>query len=183
MEVFSTVDEFSLNVTSTSQNIARGSLLNSSRWQLSEDIVGPLLATIIGIEFILSLPSNFFIFAHTLAYGRKSTMKSSTIFLCNIALSNLTMSLLYMPLVVVAASAGEWLFGSTDYARNALCQFHGFVFAYSTTVSSHIITCISIDRFLSIVKPVFHHKCFTWKTSFLIMMLIWVRQLIIICMS
>ena len=152
------------------------SALNISRWKLGEEVNGPVLATFVALELTLSVPSNFFILIYTPAYGKKSYMKSSTVFLFCLALSNITMSLLYMPFVVIAAASEEWVFGGTDFMRQALCQFHGFLFIYLLSVSVHILALLSVDRFLSIVKPEIHQKFLTWKTSVGIMVIIGVRH-------
>jgi len=151
------------------------STLNVSRWELGKEVNGPVLATFVLLECTLSVPSNLFILIYTVAYGRKSYMKSSTIFLFCLALSNLSVALLYMPFVVVAAASEEWIFGGTDFMRQALCQFHGFLFIYAVSISSNVLALLSVDRFLSIVKPEFHQKYFTWKTTIGIMVFIGVR--------
>lgn len=171
---FSTSFFTTTEAVATTANVTASASLNSSRWQLSESIEGPVLATLVGVEFILSLLSNLFILAHTLYHSRESFKKSSTIFLFSLALSNLLTSLLYMFFVIISTSAEEWIFGPTDIVRNILCQLHGFIFAYFTTISIHTLSVISFDRFLSIVKPNFHQRFFTWKVALGIMMFIWV---------
>ena len=145
-------------------------------YTLNEGIHGPVIATFVGVEFILSLAINLFIVLHTCIdeNGRKSSKKSSTIFLFGLALSNLMMAVLYMPFVIIASGAEEWIFGSTDESRNVLCQIHGFIFAYATSTAIHTIAAISFDRFLFIVKPHLHRRFMTWKMSLSILVFIWV---------
>ena len=86
------------------------------------------------------------------------------------------MTLLYMPFTIVASSAGEWIFGTTDYTRDILCQIHGFVLAYSVIVSGQTLAVISVDRFLYIVKSNVYFKIMTWKAGFALMAIIWVSS-------
>ena len=94
--------------------------------------------------------------------------------LFNLALINLLMTVLYMPLMVVASAAGEWIIGQSDNERDILCQITAFVFAYTVGVSIHTLAAISFDRFLSIVKPHHHRKYMTWKVALGIVVFIWV---------
>ena len=151
-----------------------GGDLNSSKWLLAEDLVGPALAAFVGLEFLLAVPLNMFIVAHTLYYAHKG-MKSSSFLLFMLSLVNLLMALLYLPFWTAAAAAEEWFFGSTDHVRRVLCQIIGFVSVFLSVASIHILAVISIDRFLSIVKPHFHKRYMTWKTSLAIMAALWVR--------
>ena len=164
----------SLELSSLEQVASGRSSLNSSRWLLAEDIHGPLIAAFVGMEFFLAVPTNIFIIVHTVLNGRKSLKKTSTFLLFILALINLLMSVLYMPFYIASSGAGFWLFGCTDHTRNILCQIHGFIFVYLMVASIHILAVISIDRFLSIVKPHIHKKYMTWKVSLGIMAILWV---------
>ena len=79
------------------------------------------------------------------------------------------MTVLFMPFMVVASAAEEWIFG------RALCQITAFIFAYTVGISIHTLAAISFDRFLSIVKPHHHKKYMTWKVALGIVIFIWVR--------
>ena len=148
--------------------------LNISRWQLDESIQGPIIATFVGIEFILSFLSNLFILTYSLIHARQSLNNSSTIFLFNLSLSNLFLTVFYMLFYVISSGAEEWIFGNTDFIRNILCQFHGFIFGYTTSISLSTLAIISIDRFLNIVKPHLHQKFLTYKVALGIVVLLWV---------
>ena len=147
--------------------------LNSTIWLLGE-VSGPAIAVVVCIEFLLGFPSNLFIIIHTLRYGKECINKPSTFLFFILALSNLLMILLYWPFWIVSSAAEEWLFGSTDYTRDILCQIQGFVFVYLIVASLHTLAVISVDRFLNIVKPQIHKKYMTWKVSLGIMAILWV---------
>ena len=153
-----------------------------SMWCLNEELVGPLIAFFTTIIFILSLIINLFICIYTLSHP-KSLKKSSTMFLFNLALINLLMTVLFMPFMVVASAAEEWIIGQLYTERDVLCETTAFIFAYTVGVSVHTLAAISFDRFLSIVKPHHHKKYMTWKVALGIVIFIWVSFRIIISMS
>ena len=118
--------------------------LNTSRWKSSEDIHGPVIVFFVSLEFLLSLPSNIF------------------------------MTLFYMPFVIVASSAGEWIFGGTDHSREIVCQIHGYIHMCANTVSVFTLAAVSFDHFLNIVKASIYSKIMTWKFAIGIITIIWV---------
>ena len=143
------------------------------RWCLNEELIGPLIAVSTGIILILSLVINLFICVYTLSHP-KSLKKSSTMLLLNLALVNLLMTVLFMPFMVVASAAEEWIIGQSDTERDVLCQINAFIFAYTVGVSVHTLAAISFDRFLSIVKPHHHKRYMTWRITLGIVTFIWV---------
>ena len=136
----------------------------TSDFTVSEAIIGPLLATVVALEMVLALLANLFIVVCTLCVPR-TLRKPSTIFLLNLALSNLIMSTLFMPFTVVTAGVGEWMAGANTAQKSGLCSFVGFVFSFSVSASVHTLAAISFDRFLFIVKPLRYRQIMTpWVT-------------------
>ena len=154
--------------------INRTVLLEECRWCLNEELIGPLIAFFTLVILILSLTSNLLICVYTVTHA-KSLKKSSTLFLFNLALVNLLMTVLYMPLMVIASAAEEWIIGQSDRERDILCQITAFIFAYTVGISIHTLAAISFDRFLSIVKPHYHKKYMTWRIALGVVVVIWVR--------
>ena len=148
--------------------------LNLTKWLLDEDINGAVLASFVAIEFLLSLPISLFILVHSIYNAKETLRKSSTIFFFSFILSNLLMVVFYMPFTIAAASAGEWIFGSTDAVRNIFCHIHGFIFVYGTVISFDTLSVISVDRFLTVARSDFHKKFMTWKVAHGIMVFVWV---------
>ena len=147
-------------------------------WKLAEELVGPVIAVFVSVELVLSLVANVFVCVHTLS-NRKSLRKSSTIFLLNLSLANLLMTVLYMPSVIVASAAKEWIFGQTDEARDITCQLFAFVFIYMVGLSLYTLAAISLDRFLSIVKPQYHKRWMTPLVAFGMVIFIWVFSAVV----
>lgn len=151
--------------------------LTTCKWCLHENLVGPAIAVFVGIEFILALLANSFIIIQTLSKGRKMLSKSSTVLLFNLALSNLTIAVFYMPFVIISMFAEEWIIGTSDGIRERVCEFNGFVYAYASSIALHTLAAVSFDRFLSIVQPHLHQRFMTWKTALGIVIFIWVSTL------
>lgn len=155
------------------------SSLNTSIWQLENNIEGSVLASFIAMEFLLSLIFNLFIVVQTIRHQSRKNLKKSSIFLLFIlALTNLCVTLLYLPFTIVASGAREWIFGASDTIRSIVCQTSGFIITYLSTASIHTLAVISIDRFLSITKPTLHRRIMTWKFALGILTLLWVRILL-----
>jgi len=155
-----------------------GSNLNTCRWILEDNIEGPIVATFIGVEFVLSLIFNLFIVGHTLHNhrSRKNLRKSSIFLLFVLAVTNLMFTVVYLPFTVVASGSREWIFGRTDLERHVVCQINGFVLIYFSIAAVHTLAVISIDRCLSIEKPALHRRFMTWKVALSILILLWVRM-------
>ena len=81
--------------------------LNNS-FTLSEDINGPLLAAVIGIEMLAGLITNSFVLVVTFCY-LKDWKQPAIIFLTNMLLNNLVIILLVMPFSIITAASGGWI--------------------------------------------------------------------------
>ena len=143
-------------------------------WCLREELIGALIAVSTGIILILSLITNLFICIYTLSHP-KSLKKSSTVFLFNLAFINLLITVLFMPFLVVASAAEEWIIGHSDEERTIFCQITAYNFAYTVGISVQTLAAISLDRCLTFVKPNHHKKYMTWKFAIGIVVFIWVR--------
>jgi len=150
--------------------------LNSTKWKLSEEIHGAVISFFISLELLLSLPANAFIVIHFVYCRKKSYKKSGIILMFCLALGNLLMSVFYMPFVIVASGAGEWVFGATDFSRHVFCQIHGFVHMCANTVSVFTLAAISLDRCLNIVKANIHGSFMNWRSAVAISTAIWVSN-------
>ncbi len=144
-------------------------------WTFDMELKAPAIAFIVLLHLLLALPTNLFVVIYSLSHCR-DFKQGATILLFCLAVSNLIMALLYMPFVVVATSADEWIFGNTDHIRQVLCHMHGFVYELSITVTNHVIVVISIERFLYIVKVHLHSKIMSWKVITVIMAAVWVSN-------
>ena len=136
--------------------------LDNDNFTFSKELNGQILAVVVGIETVAALLANSFVFIFTL-FNMKVLKQPSNMFLTNLVLGNLIMTILYMIPVFVTTTIGEWVFGQTLEQRNASCQFAGFLYSHNVYLTSITFAIISVDRFLFIVKPL-AHKTFmkTW---------------------
>uniref|UniRef100_A0A1X7TV53 G-protein coupled receptors family 1 profile domain-containing protein n=1 Tax=Amphimedon queenslandica TaxID=400682 RepID=A0A1X7TV53_AMPQE len=71
-------------------------------------------------------------------------------------LAHLVLNLLYLPFTIIALAAGEWIFGSTDEQKTGTCYFLLFIFWWMVVTIFLMLTTISFEWFLFIVKPHLH---------------------------
>ena len=121
------------------------------------DFNAPAVAAVLTVEMILALIANGVVLSITL-YQRKSWKQPSTIFFTSLLLSHLVLNLLYLPFIIIALAAGEWIFGSTDEEKRGTCTFAAFLYSYTIPVIFMTLAAISFDRFLFIVKPHLHKR-------------------------
>ena len=91
---------------------------------LSEDINGPLLAAVIGIELVAGLIANLLVLILT-ACHLKTWKQPSTIFLTNMLLNYLAMITLLLPISIITCASGEWIFGTTLSQKMTICRAIG----------------------------------------------------------
>ena len=123
-----------------------------------------LLATVVVVEIVASLIANFFVLIVTFC-NIKVLKQSSNIFLTNLILGNLFMTIFYLPSIAVTAAAGEWVFGTTLEQKNGFCDFFGCLYFSNVFFLLFTLTIVSVDRFLFIVKPLLHKRVMNTKVA------------------
>ena len=126
-------------------------------FSLNEEFSGLAVAAVLTVEMILALIANGVVLSITL-YQRKSLKQPSTIFFTSLILAHLVLNLLYLPFTIIALAAGEWIFGSTDEEKRGSCYFILFIFWWMVVTIFFMLTTISFERFLFIVKPYLHKR-------------------------
>ena len=150
----------------------------NDNFTVSDDLNGPAIAVILGIELVLALSANAFVLILTLC-NHKVLQQPSVIFLTNLIIYNLIFSSLYMTPEMVAAAAGEWVFGNTVEQKHASCQFVGFVSANILYLTLFSLGVLSVDRFLFIVKPMMYKRIMKTWLAWLICACCWVFSIIL----
>ena len=92
--------------------------------------------------------------------------------LLNLAVTNLLLCLLVMPMNIIPAIAGEFIFGSSDYARCRVCHLT-LIMSILLLMSVHNIALLSLDRFLYVKKPLQYQNIVTLKRVTAILVLCW----------
>ena len=145
----------------------------NNNFTLSEEINGPLLAAVIGIEMLAGLITNSFVLIVTFCY-LKDWKQPSNIFLTNMLLNNLVIILLVMPFSIITAASGEWIFGGTANQKENVCQFVGCIYAYSSFVATESLVLVSFDQFFYIVKALQYDKYMTVNKAVIIVAVSWI---------
>ena len=145
----------------------------NNNFTLSEDINGPLLAAVIGIEMLAGLITNSFVLILT-AYNLKNWKQPSVVFLTNMLLNNLVITLLVMPFSIITAASGEWIFGSTVDQKKGVCQFAACLFSYCSFVATGSLVLVSFDRFFFIVTALQYKKYMTVNKAVIIVAVSWI---------
>eukprot|EP00108_Taenia_solium_P010388 TsM_000822500 transcript=TsM_000822500 gene=TsM_000822500 len=124
---------------------------------------GPLIQTVVfiiyGVIIILSLFGNTIVI---LVILRCKSMQSITnLFITNLAVSDLLMSLVAAPFTPIAAFSDTWVL------PQFLCKLLSFTMGVSVYVSTLTSTAIAVDRYLVIVHP-FFSKMRNWMCGTII---------------
>ena len=149
-----------------------------SNYTLSEEIIGRAGAAVLIVEMILALIANGVVLSITL-YQRKSLKQPSTIFFTSLILAHLVLNLLYLPFIIIALAAGEWIFGGTDEEKRRTCYFNDFIYWWMVIVISLTLASISFDRFLFIVKPHLHKRFMRPWVALTLTIAIWILSAVL----
>ncbi|XP_053308799.1 C3a anaphylatoxin chemotactic receptor-like [Spea bombifrons] len=100
-------------------------------------------------------------------YGFIMKKNKSKIWFLNLAVADFVF-VLCLPLNAVAIFTSNWPFGPH------VCKLYHFLSTCNMYVSIFTITALTIDRLLSVAKPIWHHKFFSQRFSYWICAFIWV---------
>ncbi|XP_053309531.1 C3a anaphylatoxin chemotactic receptor-like [Spea bombifrons] len=100
-------------------------------------------------------------------YGFIMKTNKSKIWFLNLAVADFVF-VLCLPLNAVAIFTSNWPFGPH------VCKLYHFLSICNMYVSIFTITALTIDRLLSVAKPIWHHKFFSRRFSYWICAFIWV---------
>ena len=144
----------------------------SNNFTLSEDINGPLLAAVIGVEMLAGLITNSIVIIMTVC--RSSFWKHpSTIFLTNLLLSDLVIILFVMPFSITTGITGYWVFGHTLEEKIRVCYFAAYMYWYSVLLVTQSLVILSFDRFFYIIKSFLYERHMTGKKAIMVVLLSW----------
>uniref|UniRef100_A0A1X7SGS2 G-protein coupled receptors family 1 profile domain-containing protein n=1 Tax=Amphimedon queenslandica TaxID=400682 RepID=A0A1X7SGS2_AMPQE len=144
-----------------------------SNFTFTSEFSGPAVAAVLTVEMLLGLIANGVVLSITV-YQRKSWKQSSTIFFTSLILAHLVLNLMYFPFTIIALTAGEWIFGSTNEEKTGTCIFAAFILWFSASVISMTLAAISFDRFFFIVKPHLHKQFMRPWVALTLTIAIWI---------
>ena len=98
---------------------------------------------------------------------KKQLFKEPAILLLfHLAFTDLLLSVVFLPFIIIPALAGEYIFGSSDRLRFQVCQT-GIMLPILLLVAVNNVALLSLDRFLYIKFPLSsdNHLSFFWTLS------------------
>ncbi|XP_072420509.1 P2Y purinoceptor 11 [Chiloscyllium punctatum] len=135
------------------------------------DVQKALLPPIFSIEFIWAFIANSL--AIWFFLSRVKTWHTGIIFAFTLAVNDLVYITTLPLLIVYYSNNKDWIFGQ------ALCKIERFLFTCNLYGSMFLITCISVNRYLGIVHPLFTHKYIQPKHAWLVSLLSWTLSIVI----
>lgn len=128
------------------------------------------------VFFLIGLPSNILIIVSIVRL--KLYREPTHVLLLNLAISDLLLCLLVMPFTITAGLAGEYIFGNSDYTRCKVCQT-AVILSALTIFSVHILSAISVDRFLFIKVPLRYDSYVTVSRVVVVVIIMWVLGILL----
>ena len=156
-------------------------LSDNENFTISPSISGPAIAFFLSLEMVISLAINSTLLGIIFLHPKpRSLIKApSNIYLTSMLLVNLLATLTVMPMIIVATASGEWIFGSTLEAKVASCKFAGYMYWYVVFLLVVILTIVSVDRWMFIVKSTLYKKIMTTPVAIVTMVTAWLLAAII----
>ena len=126
----------------------------------------PAVAAFMSIFFVVALFWNSFVLYSMVRLRSKLLRAPTHVVLFSLAVNDLLLTVLVMPVSIITTIAQDYPFGSNDYVRCKVCQ-HGGIFSVLSVSSIHHIALLSLDRFLFIYMPISYKTWVTrWKMLF-----------------
>lgn len=174
------MSQITINFSCLAPNLSQDSV-TASAWRLGvfddEHVWNVnVIAAFLTLFFVIGLPWNLLVIAAIIK--ERLYVQPSVILLLNLAIADLLMCLLVMPFNIVSGIAGEFIFGDNDIVRCRVCQT-GFILTLLTFSSFHIVTLMSVDRLIYIMKPIEYYNICTVKKTIAVIMIAWLVCLIL----
>ena len=147
---------------------------NESFWRIQESLRGgaPAVATIYFIFFGISFFWNLFIVVTYLVKYRL-LKEPANIFLFTLAVFDLVASVVMTLFSFIIEATTEYIFGNDDVTRCNTCDMVGFFFVFLVAGSLHLLTALSIDRFIHLSRPLRYNKIMNhWKALVIVVFVI-----------
>ncbi|KAF7240240.1 P2Y purinoceptor 11 [Varanus komodoensis] len=125
-----------------------GNITRSCRDDLSsffQEQIWPILL----LQFLLAIVGNGFAIYRFLTYKQKWNI--NMVYSFNLAVSDLLYAFSLLPIILYYFPPKDWIYG------HALCSLDRFFFFCNLYGSTFFIACISLNRWVAIVHPIFAH--------------------------
>ena len=158
-----------------SESLNSSSISCRNVWEVSFQIqkYAPYVAAIQAAFFIISFCWNLIIIVNFIR-RTKILKDSACVYLLNVTIINFLFSIFVEFQCLLNESGRSFFLGNTDIHRCRVCELLGFIVMFLTTNSLHTLAVLSFDRFILFMKPMKYYKYGTWKSAFLVVLVIWV---------
>ena len=129
------------------------------------------MGTFLIVFMLIGIPWNLLLIV--LIVKKRLFEQPAILLLLNLAVTNLLLCVAAMPLMIIPAIAGEFIFGQSDYARCQVCHLT-IIMSTLFLMSVHNVALLSLDRFLYVKKPLQYDTIVTLKRVAAILVLCWV---------
>ncbi len=142
-------------------------------WVLSDDQqpYAYSVAAVLLIYILVGVPWNIMVLVIILK--KRLYVQPTYMLLFNLSCTDLLNCLLQMPLGIVSALAGEFIFGDSDYIRCINCRIFGSILRLLLYLSVNYIALLSLDRFLYVKYPLKYEKIVTIKRTVAALIVCW----------
>lgn len=140
---------------------------------MDTEIGAVVVGVLIFLFFLTASIWNLFIII-TFFVKNSLLTEPANIFLLNVAITDLLICLTTMVFSFVTAFAQEFVFGSDDVTRCAVCDMSGFFLVFLVFVSLHLLMALSIDRFILLSRPLRYKRLMNRWKAILICVIIYI---------
>ena len=133
--------------------------------------VGYGIAAVLSLFMLLAAPWNLLVIIAILQ--KKLYTQPNVMLLLSLTVTNLLLSLLVMPFNIYIGIRGEYVFGSSDQQRCAVCQT-GLILIILPLTSLHTLALISVDRFIYLKRPMKYDTTVTKWRVLVAIAIVWV---------
>ncbi|CAI2729862.1 unnamed protein product [Schistosoma spindalis] len=131
------------------------------------------------IVFFFQILSAIFIFCGNVlvilaVVTTKMLRRVTDLYIVSLALADLLVAILLLPLFIIRQNAGYW-----PYESHELCIYWLSFNVFLCTASILNICCISVDRYNAIVNPIKYVKKRTHRTAIIVIGCVWITSLLV----
>ena len=139
------------------------------RWTTPDSESSLATGIVLLIYIILGIPLSLFLIISIL-YKKLYKQPTHIVFLALI-FNDLFICLTYIPINIISAFAGEFIFGNDDVTRCHVCQT-GVIFVIFIHINLFLVALLSIDRFIFIRFPMYYPRLVTVKSTIVVILII-----------
>ena len=156
--------------------------LDESNWHLDTEGFSrysrPIILFYECVVFVVSFLWNLFVIIFIFRH-KKMLKEPPNIFFVNLAIADLSATLLCVPFYIITVGAESWTFGDNDCIRRGFCRTVGFFLSTLLLVSVYFLAAVAFDRFIAIVYNWQYERLVSVKRAWIAVIICWILALIV----